>query len=118
MSAQLEQHQPRATHLRAVPPASTRAPEHASAALPNPAQPDPDRGLSLLMSFVGAVAVMVADVVVIGAVAESWILIPGFAVLAAMTVIVFSVIMRLLGDSGEKAARRRGRPADREGARS
>jgi hypothetical protein len=67
---------------------------------PRPAPPDTDRGLGLLFSFVGALSVMVADVVVIGAVAESWILIPGFAVLLLMAAIVFAGIMRLLADGG------------------
>jgi hypothetical protein len=65
--------------------------------------PDADRGLSLLLTFVGALAVMVADVLVIGAVEESWVLIPGFIVLVLLTLIVFSVIMRLLADSGERS---------------
>jgi hypothetical protein len=55
------------------------------------------------MSFVGALSVMVADVVLIGAVAESWILIPGFVVLLVMTAIVFAEIMSLLAD-GEGTA--------------
>jgi hypothetical protein len=102
MSAQLDQsHRPSAArHLRAVPLASTPAPKPARAA-----RPDPDRGLSLLFSFVGAVAVMVGDVLVIDAVDESWILVPGFVVLVLMTVIVFSVIMHLLADSGEGTTR-------------
>jgi hypothetical protein len=94
MSAQLEHPQPRATHLRVAPSAPSADPE----------EREPDRGLPLLLSFVGALAVIVADVVVIGAVDESWILIPGFVVLLLMTVIVFTMIMRLLADSGEKAA--------------
>ena len=114
MSAQLEQHRPGAgAHLRAAPPAPFRAAKPAPAAPPDttwpkepaPYPPDRDRGVPLLITFVGALAVMVADVVVIGAVEESWILIPGFAVLVLMTVIVFMVIMRLLADSGEKATR-------------
>jgi hypothetical protein len=69
-----------------------------------PAPRDPDRGLSLLGSFVGALAVMVGDVVVIGAVGESWILIPGGLVMVFMTLIVFARIMRLLADNGENGA--------------
>jgi hypothetical protein len=111
MSAQLEHRQPRAVHLREAPSPPLRATKHASAVLPSSAQPEkpppdvpgPDRGLSLLFAFTGALAVMVADVLVIGAVGESWILIPGFAVLLLMTAIVFTMIMRLLADSGEKA---------------
>jgi hypothetical protein len=61
----------------------------------------PDRGIRLLLSFTGALLVMVADVILIGAVDRSWILIPGFAVLLVMTVIVFVAIMRLLADKGE-----------------
>jgi hypothetical protein len=62
-----------------------------------------DRGLGLLLSFVGALVVMVADVVIMGAVEQSWILIPGFAVLLLTTAIVFVGIMRLLADDGEDA---------------
>jgi hypothetical protein len=100
MSAQLEHsHRPRATpHLRAVPLAPSSGPTESRST-----PPDADRGSSLLLTFTGAVAVMVADVVVIGAVEESWILIPGFIVLVLVTVIVFTVTMRLLADSGEKA---------------
>jgi hypothetical protein len=65
---------------------------------------DPDRGLGLLMAFVGALAVMVADVVLIGTVEESWILIPGYAVLLLVTAIVFAEIMHLLADGGEDTA--------------
>ena len=68
------------------------------------ARPEPDRGIGLLLSFVGALSVMVADVVIVGAVDRSWILIPGFAVLLVMSVIVFRAIMRLLADNGEEAA--------------
>jgi hypothetical protein len=70
---------------------------------PRPDAPDPDRGLSLLLAFTAALGVMVADVLLIGAVEESWILVPGFVVLLLMTVIVFSMIMRLLADNGDKA---------------
>ena len=73
---------------------------HPSGATP---LPDSDRGLGLLFSFVGALSVMVADVLVIGAVEESWILVPGFAVLLLVTAIVFVAIMRLLADDGEGA---------------
>jgi hypothetical protein len=66
--------------------------------------PDPDRGITLLLSFTGALSVMVADVVVIGAVHRSWILIPGFAVLLLMAAIVFRGIMRLLADGAEPTA--------------
>ncbi len=62
---------------------------------------DRDRGMGLLLSFVGALSVMVADVVVIGAVDDSWILIPGVAVLLLMAAVVFGSIMRLLADGGE-----------------
>jgi hypothetical protein len=98
MSAQLAHHRPgAAAHMRATPPAPV--PVHES----RPEPPDADRGLSLLLSFAAAVAVMVADVLVIGAVGESWVLIPGFVVLVLMTVIVFTVIMHLLADSGERS---------------
>jgi hypothetical protein len=66
-------------------------------------RPDVDRGLSLLFSFVGAIVVMVGGVVVMGAVEQPWILIPGFAVLLLATATVFAAIMRLLADDGEDA---------------
>jgi hypothetical protein len=84
MSAQLEH-----PHAPVAPP--RLVPSHA-------ASPDRDRGMSLLLSFVVAVSVMVADVVVIGAVGQSWVLIPGFAVLLLMATIIFRSIMRLLAD--------------------
>jgi hypothetical protein len=65
---------------------------------------DPDGGIGLLMAFFGAICVMVADVALIGAVEQSWILIPGFAVLLLMTAIVFVAIMRLLADGAEDTA--------------
>jgi hypothetical protein len=64
-----------------------------------------DRGTDLLLSFVGALSVMVADVVLIGAVGRSWILIPGFAVLLLTAGIVFREIMRLLHDGEDPDAR-------------
>jgi hypothetical protein len=66
-------------------------------------KPDPDRGLGLLMSFVGALSVMVAVVLLVGAVEEPWILIPGFVVLLVMTAVVFAEIMHLLADGEDRA---------------
>lgn len=86
MSAQLEHHPPTVAAPRG------RSPR------------DPDRGLGLLMSFVVAATIMVADVIVIAAVEQSWILIPGFVVLLITTAIVFVGIVRLLADGGEDAA--------------
>jgi hypothetical protein len=100
MSAQLA-HSPEPvaapqTHpLRAVPPPPV---------LPDTAR-GPDRGIGLLLSFVGALSVMVADVIVIGAIDRSWILIPGFAVLLITAAIVFAGIMRLLADGEDPDAR-------------
>jgi hypothetical protein len=107
MSAQLE-------HLRqpvvAPQPRRSRAPQLPPVRAPRPtdsraAPSDPDRGIGLLLSFTGALSVMVADVLVIGAVEQSWILIPGFAVLLLATAIVFRRIMRLLADGGGEATR-------------
>jgi hypothetical protein len=68
---------------------------------PRPASPDTDRGIGLLLSFVVGLSIMVADVVIVGAVGESWILIPGFLVLLLTAAIVFAGIMRLLADGAE-----------------
>lgn len=108
-----ETHEPRAARsnrVRATPRARVRAarsdtPPPPKATRPQrprrPASADTDRGLSLLFSFVGAASIMVADVVVMGAVEQSWVLIPGFAVLLLTTAIVFVGIMRLLADDGK-----------------
>jgi hypothetical protein len=99
---------PRAAPLPAAPgprSAAHVAPPASRPEEPRAALPGRDRGLGLLMAFTGAVSVMVADVVLVGAVAQSWILIPGFAVLLLMTAIVFAEIMRLLADGGEEAVR-------------
>ncbi len=70
-----------------------------------PSPPSPDRGTGLLLSFVVGVSVMVADVVIIGAVGQSWILIPGFAVLLLTAALVFRMIMSLLHDGESPDAR-------------
>jgi hypothetical protein len=86
-------------------PVAAPQPRPLRAVPPPPVLPEtprgPDRGIGLLLSFTGALSVMVADVIVVGAVDRSWILIPGFAVLLLMVEIVFAAIMRLLADSGE-----------------
>jgi hypothetical protein len=98
---------PHALRGASLPPARAGKPETPvgpASTLPKdsrPPLPETDRGLGLLLSFAGALVVMVADVVVLNAVGRSWILIPGFAVLLLMTAIVFVVIMRLLADDGE-----------------
>jgi hypothetical protein len=96
MSAQLES---------LSPPVAARLPENRRVALPEPDSQEsratplgPDRGISLLLAFTGATTVMVGDVVVVGAVGQSWILIPGVLVLLSMAAIVFAAIMRLLAD--------------------
>ena len=68
---------------------------------PGPPALPADRGMSLLMSFVGALVVIVADVIAIAAVGSGWILIPGVALFLAMAMIVLMRIMRLLSDSGD-----------------
>jgi hypothetical protein len=102
MSAQLAPPEPAAA--RAARPSTPAPPDSTRPGDRGPAPRDPDRGLSLLGSFVGALAIMVGDVVVIGAVGESWILIPGGVVMVLMTLIVFAVIIRLLADTGENGA--------------
>jgi hypothetical protein len=73
-----------------------------SAHLADLRQPLPDRGVGLLLRFTGGISVMVADVVVVGAVDRSWVLIPGFAVLLITTAVIFTAIMRLLQDGAEE----------------
>ncbi len=68
---------------------------------PGPPALTADRGMSLLMSFVWALVVIVADVIAIAAVGSGWILIPGVALFLAMAMIVLMRIMRLLSDSGD-----------------
>ena len=84
----------------------------------HPAVPrlDADRGISLLMSFVGALVVIVADIIAIAAVGSGWILIPGVALFWVMSAIVFRRIMRLLADSGDGGEQNAHRPADDLGA--
>src|SRR3954447_26408144 len=67
-----------------------------------PASEDADRGIGLLLRFTGGISVMVADVVVVGAVDRFWVLIPGFAVLLITTAVIFTAIMRLLQDGAEE----------------
>jgi hypothetical protein len=71
-----------------------------SAQLADP-RDDVDRGTGLLLRFLAGISVMVADVLVVGAVDRSWVLIPAFAVLLITTVVVFAGIMRLLADGAE-----------------
>ncbi|HKO29258.1 MAG TPA: hypothetical protein VJU80_17495, partial [Solirubrobacteraceae bacterium] len=104
MSAQLEAPRqpvaaPRPHMSVAPPPVPTATTESVDGAR------DPDRGIGLLLSFTGALLVMVVDVVLIGAVARSWVLIPGFALLLVMAAIVFRSIMRLLADGAEVTPR-------------
>src|SRR5947209_12399933 len=108
MSAQLadpRQAAPAPGPFRPVPvrPLSLPTFESRRAAAPEapreaPASEDVDRGIGLLLRFGGGAAVMVADVVVVGVVDRSWILIPAFAVLLLTTAVVFAGIMRLLAD--------------------
>ena len=73
-----------------------------SAQLEHFPEPAPvDRGLGLLFRFVAGIAVMVADVLAVGAIGRSWVLIPAFAVLLVTTAVVFAGIMRLLSDGAE-----------------
>jgi hypothetical protein len=67
--------------------------EHLPAAAPDG---EADRGLGLLLRFLAGIAVMVADVLVVSAVGESWVLIPAVAVLLVTTWLIFTAIMRLL----------------------
>ena len=70
-----------------------------SAQLAGPRQATPatgDRGIGLLLRFTGGISVMVADVIVVGAVGRFWVLAPAFAVLLITTVVIFTAILRLL----------------------
>src|SRR3954451_12922449 len=76
---------------------------HRPAAAPEaPASEDVDRGIGLLLRFTAGISVMVADVLVVGALDRSWVLIPGFAVLLVTTAVIFTGIMRLLQDGAEE----------------
>jgi hypothetical protein len=60
-----------------------------------------DRSSGVLLLPLGAVLVMVADVIVVGAVGRLWILIPAIAVDLLVILTLTVAIWRLLGDAGE-----------------
>ena len=60
-----------------------------------------DRSSGVLLLPLGAVLVMVADVIVVGAVGRLWILIPAIAVDLVVILTLTVIIWRLLGDDGE-----------------
>lgn len=60
-----------------------------------------DRSSAVLLLPLGAVLVMVADVIVVGAVGRLWILIPAIAVDLLVILTLTVAILRLLGDDGE-----------------
>jgi hypothetical protein len=60
-----------------------------------------DRSSGVLLLPLGAVLVMVADVIVVGAVGRLWILIPAIAVDLLVILTLTLAILRLLGDDGE-----------------
>jgi len=60
-----------------------------------------DRSSGVLLLPLGAVLVMVADVIVVGAVGRLWILIPAIAVDLLVILTLTVAILRLLGDDGE-----------------
>ncbi len=87
-------------------PAQERAADAESSPRVNVVDRDVDRGLGLLLRFVAGIAVMVADVLVVNAVGESWILIPALAVLLVTTWVIFAAIMRLLAIGAERSVPR------------
>ena len=109
MSAQLADPRQTAPATGPLPPVAV-APHplpaiepHRPAVAPEaPAPEDVDRGIGLLLRFTAGISVMVADVVVVGAVDRSWILLPGFAVLLITTIVIFGGIMRLLQDGADE----------------
>jgi hypothetical protein len=109
MSAQLADPRQAAPATGPLPPAAV-APHplpaiepYRPAAMPDaPASEDVDRGIGLLLRFTAGIAVMVADVVVVGAVDRPAVLIPGVVVLLITTAVIFTAIMRLLQDSAEE----------------
>jgi hypothetical protein len=110
MSAQLADPRQAATAVGPLPPTAVsphRLPalESRAAAPEAPreagASENVDRGIGLLLRFLGGISVMVGDVVVVGAIDRSWVLIPAFAVLLLTTAVVFAGIMRLLADGAE-----------------
>jgi hypothetical protein len=60
-----------------------------------------DRSSGVLLLPLGAVLVMVVDVIVVGAVGRLWILIPAIAVDLLVILTLTVAIFRLLGDDGE-----------------
>jgi hypothetical protein len=60
-----------------------------------------DRSSGVLLLPLGAVLVMVADVIVVGAVGRLWILIPAIAFDLLVILTLTVAILRLLGDDGE-----------------
>ena len=60
-----------------------------------------DRFSGVLMLPLVAILIMVADVIVVGAVGRLWILIPAIAVDLLLTLTLTAAILRLLGDDGE-----------------
>jgi hypothetical protein len=60
-----------------------------------------DRSSGVLLLPLGAVIVMVADVIVVGAVGRLWILLPAIAIDLLVSLTLTVAILRLLGDDGE-----------------
>jgi hypothetical protein len=76
-----------------------------------------DRFSGVLLLPLGAVLVMVADVIVVGAVGRLWILIPAIAVDLLVILTLTVAIWRLLGDDGGDAGDPPGGPPlDRRGS--
>jgi hypothetical protein len=94
-----------AAPARVLRPASQDAAELPQPLDTHPVRREGDRGLTLLLLFLGATSVMVVDVVVASAVDRWWVLIPAFVVLLLMTLVVFTGIMRLLADGAEPTRR-------------
>lgn len=76
----------------------SRAPAPAPSTPSRPEPLGPDRGLGLLYRFLAATAVVVAALLVVEAVGESWVLVPAMAIHLFVTYVVISAIARLMED--------------------
>jgi hypothetical protein len=84
--------------VRPLQPGTDFAPGSTQAQSSTPERPDKDRAMSLLFLFLGALAVMVGDGVLVSAVERWWILILAAGVLLLITFVVLVGIIRLLAD--------------------
>jgi hypothetical protein len=87
--------------VQPLKPHSARADEPPQPEGSSTAPTEPDSPLTLLYVFLGAMVIIVGDVVLAGAVEHFWILVPTMGIHLLLTFIVFAAIMRLLDDDGE-----------------